>query len=404
MSPERKTAAVRPLPIWLMGFGFAPLGASGAVILYTIPQLLAANHVSEPTIASITATAIIPGFMSFFLSPILDWRFSRRVYAIAFALLAAISLALGLLCLQNLPLLTALLFFCNTAANLCAFAVAGWFGNATAAEHKAGLGAWFTAFNIGGFGLVAAVAIDVLRDLPYALGAAILGLSVLAALPLFIYAACPPADGRLAKESFAAFSRDVIVSLRRPAILWTLLLFLAPATAFALTNTLGGLGAQFHASERLVAVIGGVGAAVAGVAASLSIPPLIGRIAPRPLYLWVGAVGALFTLSLIALPHTPATFALAILGENAFQAAAFAVANTIILRTMGVDNPLAATQFGLLNGAASVPLSYMQAIDGHFYGRGGVTGSYLADALISGGACLALALLLWRFRRQIPAV
>jgi PAT family beta-lactamase induction signal transducer AmpG len=227
---------------------------------------------------------------------------------------------------------------------------------------------------------------------------------VLSAIPLFILTPCQPADDRLAHESVRAFTRDILALLRKPAVLWTLLLFVMPATAFALTNTLGGLGADFRTSERLVSLLGGAGAAVAGVVGSLMIPQLGKFIAPRPLYLWVGGVGALFTLGLVVLPHNPATFGLAMLGENVFQCAAFAVSNFIILRTIGQGNPLAATQFGLLNAAGSLPLSYMQYIDGQAYGWGGVNGGYLADSLISGAACAVLALLLWGLRRQIPPI
>jgi PAT family beta-lactamase induction signal transducer AmpG len=196
----------------------------------------------------------------------------------------------------------------------------------------------------------------------------------------------------------------VLALLRNRSVLLTLLLFVMPAASFALTNTLGGLGHDFNTPEKLVGLIGGVGVAIAGVVGSLMIPQLNKRIEPRPLYLLVGGFGALFTLTLAALPRTPATFGLAMLGENVFQAAAFSVQNVIILRTIGHDNPLAATQFGLLIAASSVPLSYMQVIDGQAYGLGAVGGSYLADALISGGACALLALLLWMLRRTTAAL
>ena len=249
-----------------------------------------------------------------------------------------------------------------------------------------------------------AVSVWLLRDLPYALGAGLIAVSVLIAIPIFLATPCQPADGRLAHESFRAFAQDVLSLLRKPAVLWTLLLFVMPATAFALTNTLGGLGRDFKTSENLVGILGGAGAAVAGVFGSLMIPQLSKAIAPRPLYLWVGGIGAVFTLSLVFLPHNPATFGLAMLGENVFQCAAFSVANFIILRTIGPDNPLAATQFGLLNAAGALPLSYMQFVDGQAYGWGGVNGSYLADSLLSGGVCVALALLLWGLRRYIPPI
>ncbi len=151
----------------------------------------------------------------------------------------------------------------------------------------------------------------------------------------------PTADRKLARESFAAFVRDVLALLRRPSVLWTLPLFLAPSASFALTNTLGGLGNDFHTSEKLVALLGGLGATAAGVTGGLLMQAVAQRAKPRPLYLMVGLVGAAFTASLILMARTPATFGLAMLGENFFQAAAFSVGNIIILRTIGHDNPLA---------------------------------------------------------------
>ncbi len=66
---------------------------------------------------------------------------------------------------------------------------------------------------------------------------------------------------------------------------------------------------------------------------------------------------------------------------------------------------MAATQFGLLTAAGSLPLAYMQAIDGHFYGfLGGVNGSFLADAAVSAAGCVVLGLLFWGLRRRIPAI
>jgi MFS transporter, PAT family, beta-lactamase induction signal transducer AmpG len=392
-------------PIWLMGLGFLPLGASGSLTLITTPELLAANHVPEAQIAAITGISLIPGFVGFVLGPLLDWRFSRRTYAIVFSVLGGLCQFASLLSLRDLGLLTALLFASSLFIGLCVSAVGGWFGNLAPTEQKGSLGAWFTVTNLGAGGLVAAVAITALRGLPYALGAGLLCLAIVAAIPLYLWVSCPPADGRLARESFTAFARDVLALLRRPSVLWTLLIFLAPCASFALTNTLGGLGGDFHASEALVGLVGGLGISVAGVVGSLAIPVLARFVPPRPLYLLVGGFGATFTLLLMAPPHTPFTFGIAMLGENVFQAASFSVGNAIVLRTIGHDNPLAATQFALLNSAAGLPLTYMQFIDGHAYGAmGGVNGSFLADAGVSGAACVVLALILWACRRWIPAI
>lgn len=398
-------AEARPLPpVWLMGFGNVPLGAAGAVILVTTPQLLAANHVPEPKIAAITSIALIPMVVGFPLAPVLDWRLPRRSYAIAFTISAAVCQYAALLFIHDLAILTTLLFLSFLSVALVVASVGGWFGNLLADEKKSALGAWLTVGNIGAGGLVASVAIDLMRGLPAGLGAAALSLPFLAVLPLFLWTRCPPADHHLAAESFRAFARDVLALLRRRSVLWTLPLFLAPSASFALTNTLGGLGHDFATPEGLVALLGGAGATIAGVSASLLIQALAKPVPPRPLYLAVGVVGALFTLSLILMARTPTVFGLAMLGENAFQAAAFSVANIIILRTMGHDNPLAATQFGLLSAAYAVPLVYMQILDGSAYGHGGVNGSFFVDAAVSGAACVALAIVLRVCRRRIPTI
>jgi PAT family beta-lactamase induction signal transducer AmpG len=385
-----------------MGFGFLPLGLNGAILLITVPQLLAANHVPEPQIASITAIGLFPSFGCFLLGPLLDWRYSRKAYSISLTILGALCAFGALISINNLPLLTALLFMANLAISMVVAAVGGWFGNLTETSQKGALGAWLNVANGVGFGVAAAVAIGLLRGLPYGLGAGILSGLILLALPLYWIVPCPPADSRLASESIRDFTRDVLALLKRPSVLWTLLLFLLPAASFALTNTLGGMGHDFHTSESLVGLLGGAGASGAGVVGSLLIPRIEKFVAPRPLYLSVGIVGALFTLGLVALPHNPATFGAAMLAENFFQGAAFSVQNVIILRTIGHNNPLAATQFGLLTAAVSLPLDYMQVVDGNAYALfGGVNGSYLADALVSGVFCLILGLVIWLFRARI---
>ena len=396
--------ARRNLPPWLAGFGNIPIGATGSIMLITVPQLLAADHVPEAKIAAVTAFGLFASFASCPFTPILDWKFSRRAYAIVLAIVAALFSFGALIERHDLTLLAALLFGSSLTTQLCINAVGGWFGNLTPPEKKNALGAWLAVANISAGGVVAIVAVPLLRGLPYAVGAAILCLTVVSAIPLYLYQWCPPADARLASESFRDFAKDVGRLLRQPKILWTLPLFLAPAAAFALTNTLGGFGAQFHTPERLVGLIGGVGVTIAGVVGSLAIPPLSRRIPPRVLYLLVGGLGAAFTLGCAALPRNATVFGLAFMGENVFQAAAFAVGNLIALRVIGQNNPLAATGYGLLITATVVPITYMQIVDGHAFSFGGVTGSFLADAGVSAAACVLLAAMLAVWRRRIPVV
>ena len=99
-------------------------------------------------------------------------------------------------------------------------------------------------------------------------------------------------------------------------------------------------------------------------------------------------------------------FSLVLLGENVFKAAAFVVESTIVYRSIGEGNPLAATQFALLQAATALPITYMQAVDGQAYGRGGIAEMFLADAGFSLVACaLLLPLVLhWRRSDAVPDV
>ena len=63
-------------------------------------------------------------------------------------------------------------------------------------------------------------------------------------------------------------------------------------------NLLGGLGSDFRASTHFVGAVGGAGVLFAGIAGCL-IFRLIDQLLPlRYLYLTIGVVGALFTLTL----------------------------------------------------------------------------------------------------------
>jgi PAT family beta-lactamase induction signal transducer AmpG len=119
------------------------------------------------------------------------------------------------------------------------------------------------------------------------------------------------------------------------------------------------------------------------------------------LYILLGLLGATFSLLLIWSPRTPTGFGAALLGENIFQAAAFAVSNVISLNSLGEDNPLAASQFGLLFASSAVPLTYMQLIDGAAFTAHGLNGGLFADAALTAVACIVLALILHAFRGAV---
>ena len=168
--------AQRLPPIWMMGLCNLPFGIFGAVMTMALPQLLAARGVSEQQIASVTAISFIPGFSYFIVAPLLDVQFSRKCYAYALAFIAASSLFLSLICSDNLTLLSVFLFTGFLAIQLFNSAIGGWLGSLVPSQDESRLGAWITVAGVGGFGITSMGAITLLRELPFALGAAVLSL------------------------------------------------------------------------------------------------------------------------------------------------------------------------------------------------------------------------------------
>ncbi|HEV2593588.1 MAG TPA: hypothetical protein VGU01_00110 [Sphingomicrobium sp.] len=354
----------------------------------------------ETVIADVTALGLAGSFSFFLVAPVLDVQFSRRTYAIAMSLAAAILTFAAVLSFASVGLLGLWLFLAMLTSQLNQAAVGGWFGTILPAKSDAPLGAWFTVANTGGFGVASILGIELVHNGPLWAAAAVLaGMNL---LPLLIIFWVQPPSGQASRlrESFGRFARDLLLLPRRSEIRRMFLLLVLPCASFALTNTLGGLGGDYHASEKLIAAVAGFGVTLAGLVGSLSVP-VLGRRAPLlSVYLGIGIVGGLSTLSLLALPHTPTIYTGAFVAQNVWQSAGLATGNALILASLGKNNPLASTQFAVLNAAMSAPIAYMQWLDGQAYGVHGLTGLYLTDGGLDLIACTLMgALFLYWYRR-----
>jgi MFS transporter, PAT family, beta-lactamase induction signal transducer AmpG len=385
----------------MMGLANALFGMYGGVLVISVPQMLSARHVPEATIAAMTAVMISPGFWTFLVSPVLDVRFSRRWYSIVTAAVAATLLSLALLNLEHPALVEGLLVVGFFFANLYQSALGGWLSSITTAEEKHALSVWVTIANISGGGAMAMVTGEVVQRLSPTAAALLLGVAVLLPTAVFPWMQAPGPDRRLARDSFSQFFGEVLSILKRREVLIAIVLFIAPAATFSLVNILGGLGNDFAASSHFVGLVGGAGVMIGGIVGCL-IFPLIDRLLPlRYLYLAIGIVGSMFTLTLIWLPRTPMAFAVALIGENVFQSAAIVASTAITFETIGRSNPLAATTFCLMISAFNIANTYMVVVDGWGYAWRGVAGSYATDAAVSLAASLLLAtLLVWLSRRR----
>lgn len=389
VTSNRRVPSVR-----LMGLSNATVGLNTGIVFFVMPQLLAAARVPESKIALITAVAMSANFWSVIFGPLLDVRFSRRGHATFFAVLTSVLIFLAVLNLHQLLVLGIVLTLSIAASGLSSAALGGWLSAICPHNEQNKLSAWMNIALICGTGIASTSGGELVRQLPVVLAAALIGAMICLPTFIFLFMPAPGPDRRLAGESFAQFNREVLALVRRRQVLLALLLFISPCSSFALTNVLGGLGADFHASPRIVSLAGGAGALLSGLLGCLLFPIIARRMRLRLLYLLNGIVGSLFTLGLILLPHAPWTFALALLGEFLFQACSYCIQIGIVFETIGSDNPLAATTFAFLTAATNIPVTYMMVADGRAYAAGGMAGSFAIDAAISIAACLLLGLLL----------
>jgi PAT family beta-lactamase induction signal transducer AmpG len=382
---------------WVLSLPFLTFGMAYGFVLVPLPQILAAQGVSGGRIAVVIAFVASPSFWNFVLAPLLDIRFRRRTYALIFGVVAVWTIAFTAAHHASLVEVWTVMFLGVVALFLYGSAIGGWMGGLIDKNENSRLGAWQAVSITVGNGIGILVAGYSLEKLSGVLAATVVFIVFLTPLLVFLVIPCPPPSNELVGKAFGRFVNEVAVLIKRREMLIAMALFTAPSASFALTNVIGGWGANFHASAPLVSLIGGIGN-TAAIAGCLTVPILARKVALRPLYLGIGFVGAAFTLCLLLLPRGPVTYSLAFLGESTMQSAAFAAGFAVIYEIIGHENPLAATTFSLLTAAISFPISYMAIIDGWGYHLHGITGAFLADALVSGGTCVLLAII---FRRHL---
>jgi PAT family beta-lactamase induction signal transducer AmpG len=384
-----------------MGLTNLSYGLYGGIVAFAVPQILSDRHAApEAAIAGLTAMAFSPGFWAFVFSPMLDVRFSRRWYSVALACFAALTIVAAFLNLNHFVLLEILLTLGFFAAYLYQSALGGWLSTVVASEEENTLSVWITIGNTGGFAIIAISCNQLVSRVAPLTAALILGAVVLLPMVPFLFMPAPGPDRRLASESFTQFFGALWQLVKRREVLLAVILFLAPAGTFSLTNFLGSRGGDFHATPAFVGLVGGIGVAIGGISGALIFPLLSRLMALRKLYLSVAIVGSLGTLLIAALPHTPNTFAVLLISENLFQCLAITISMGIIFETIGRDNPLASTTFCFISSAYGVPIWYMLYVEAFGYSHGGITGSLITDALTGITASVLLGCLLWVVTRR----
>jgi len=388
-------------PVWVLALPWLTFGMLTGFIIVTLPQLLVSDGLSNARIAVVVAIVLSPMFWNFLFAPLLDIGFRRRTYAVIFGVLAVVLTATTIDHHGSISEVEGMMVGGFLSACMFQSAIGGWVGSLVDRTEDGRLGAWSTICNIFGSGAGILLSGYAVRRFSPTAAAAFIFATFLA--PLVVIPSIPATarEQDQLRESFGRFAGEVGALLRRAEVRVALCLFALPAASFALSNTLGSWSTAFHATPAFVSEVSGIGLMLGGVCGCALVPRLARRMALRPLYLAIGCAGAVFTLTLLMLPHAPGTFALAFVGETFFSSAAIAAGAAIIFDVIGRGGALSATTYALLIAALNLPIDYMEFIDARGYRWHGIAGALLTDALVSGGVCVLLAIFLRRRLRPV---
>jgi len=389
----------RQLPPWAMGLAMAPLGFYFGFISTALPILLAARGHSVGKISEVSAVAFSPTFWAFLLCPVLDVKFTKRTYSLVFAGVAAVCLGVSSLLTGNLAVFTVVVTTGCTAVTIFGNALGGWMPDVIEDKHYSQVGGTMNVANLGAAGLFATLTVVLMRTLGPPLAAGLLALTVAAPTAMLFFIPLPADPTRGVAETFHTFFRDLYRILKRPGCILGLICFVSPTACFALANLFSGLGADFHTPESWVTALNGPGVATVCSAGCMVGIWFCSRYLRRTVYIVTGFGGAAAALGLIWAPHTLVFFAMGVLAYNFFQGINYTAFTALEFEIIGPGNPLAATQFALLTASANLPISYMTAVDGHFYTSHGLAGMLGVDAVSS---VVVGAILLMVFRRIAP--
>jgi hypothetical protein len=372
--PARPT---RPL---LFLFLDLPFGAAVGYAMIAMPFWLRHAGVPLEQVGLISASVFAPHGLKILWIPALDVGSARKVWYLAMAAATATLLVAASLVpdpVRNLPLYTLLVTLAQATATTGHAANNALMAITTRQSEKGRAAGFSMASNLGGTGLLGALALVVSERVSPRAGGLVLAAIVLASgavalrivEPRRVDAAVARA-GSLARAlgaHLAEMARDLWRTLRSREGFTGLVICVAPVGLGALTNLFSGMAPDFGASARVVELVNGVGGGVTGAAGALVGGWLADRMRRRLAYGLAGGLTGLTALAMVASPLTPATYAWGTLLYSFTNGIAFATWAGMILEIVG-HSAATATKYALFNAAANFAISAVTWADGAFAG------------------------------------
>ncbi|HTT72500.1 MAG TPA: MFS transporter [Anaeromyxobacteraceae bacterium] len=404
----------RPTPPPVFGFTNLPFAAAVGYVTIAAPFWLVTRGVSLAAIGAMSGTSLAPHAFKFLWAPLLDVGGRRLRWFVLTTLLAGLCLAvLSLLPApeHHLGAFTALALCANVFATTSCAAADGLMAVTTAEGHRGSAAAWRMAGNVGGTGVLGALALWVAgrTSVPLA-GLALAAVSIASALAAL--AIDEPRGGpegaraigaREVRASLSAIGRDLWTTVRSRDGWTGVVICAVPVGAGALTNLFSAFGPEYGASESRVAFVNGLWGGVVGAAGSFVGGWLADRMNRRLAYAVSGGLTAASAVAMLFAPLSPETFTWGTLSYNFTNGIAFAALAAFVLELVG-KSVAAATKYTFFIAVANLAGSYVTALDGYasLFRRAGARGSEAADALLT-LAGIAVLLVMIRLARRPEA-
>lgn len=413
----------RPTPPFVFAATILPFAAAVGYGSIAVPRWLEDEGVSLAVIAWVSGITLAPHGLKILWAPLIDLLGRRRSWYVVMTLTTG--LLLGALAFlpdlsAHMKLFTVLCTMAQVASTTAAAAADGLMAATTRPADQGKAGGFRMAGNVGGTGILGALAIELgARTDRRVACLALAGVVVLSAVAVFPIHEPRRlrAEAAAAREAFRRL-REIVADLLRTLFSregWTGLVICAvPVGAGALTNLFSGMGGSYHASLEAVARVNGLLGGVVGALGALAGGVLADRMNRRLAYALAGGMTALSAVAMSLGPLTQTTYVWGTLAYNFANGVAFSTLAALILDMVG-HSPAAATKYTAFIAVANLAGSYVTWVDGLGselgvprlgIGQLGVRGALLADVGMTAlgiVALLAMVAITRRGSRTAPA-
>jgi MFS transporter, PAT family, beta-lactamase induction signal transducer AmpG len=383
-----------------------PFGAAVGYLQIAAPFWLRAAGVSLSDIGAISATAFLPHAWKILWVPLLDvGPYRKRWYAGAVVITAALLGGLSLIRdpARHLGLFTLLVAAAQVTASTSSAAVNALTAITTRLADKGRAGGFLMAGNVGGTGVLGALALSLAARASPTTAALVLAGVVLASGSFVLLVEEPrlaevAADARGLRAALAArfvsVVRDLWATARSREGFTGVLICLTPVGCGALTNLFSGIAADYQAPRHLVEVVNGLGGGVASALGALAGGWLADRMNRRIAYGLTGGLTALTAAAMLAAPMTPTTYAWGTLAYSFANGMAFASWAGMVLELVGHSAGVV-TKYALFTATSNQAISYVTWLDGKAsewrgVGARGALGFDVAITFVGLGILLAI--------------